>query len=422
MSQNTQEKPQGGFYGWFIVVAAFLLSASSTGLLTNLNSLFIAPAIETLGVNHSTFMLFSTLAMFASMATTPFIGPLFRKHSARKLIMLGGILGGCAHLIYSFAPNVAFFYVGGILAGGSSGLFGAVPMNLLLSNWFYEKRGTMIGIAYTGSSLTTSLMSPIVTKLIAEFGWRSTYRILAASIVIVVLITALLVRTNPQDIGQKPYGTANKTAEEIKHTGFMRKDSMKKPWFWMYAVALFLLGLIVSGTSQQLVTYWTSEGVSAERAAALYSLVMLVGLVGKIVLGNVFDHFGISRSVIFCGIIAAGAFITLALCLDNISLYVPALLYGIVTAELVIIPSFSTNRLFGRLDYPANQSMLTTILFLGSSLGITFCALVFDITGSYKMAWFIYAVIAVILTVLVFAADKMSIKAFRTELNIEREV
>ena len=280
----------------------------------------------------------------------------------------------------------------------------------------------MIGIAYTGSSLTTSLMSPIVTKLIAEFGWRSTYRILAASIVVVVLITALLVRTNPQDIGQKPYGTANKTAEEIKHTGFMRKDSMKKPWFWMYAVALFLLGLIVSGTSQQLVTYWTSEGVSAERAAALYSLVMLVGLVGKIVLGNVFDHFGISRSVIFCGIIAASAFITLALCLDNISLYVPALLYGIVTAELVIIPSFSTNRLFGRLDYPANQSMLTTILFLGSSLGITFCALVFDITGSYKMAWFIYAVIAVILTVLVFAADKMSIKAFRTELNIEREV
>ena len=62
MAQNTQGNQNGkvkGFYGWFIVVACFLLSASSTGLLTNLNSLFITPAIETLKVNHSTFMLFT---------------------------------------------------------------------------------------------------------------------------------------------------------------------------------------------------------------------------------------------------------------------------------------------------------------------------------------------------------------------------
>ena len=156
MAQNTQGNQNGkvkGFYGWFIVVACFLLSASSTGLLTNLNSLFITPAIETLKVNHSTFMLFSTLAMFASMLATPFIGPLFRKHSARKLIIIGGILGACAHLIYSVAANVWFFYLGGIIAGASSGLFGTIPMNYLLANWFYDKRGTMTGIAFFLTSL-----------------------------------------------------------------------------------------------------------------------------------------------------------------------------------------------------------------------------------------------------------------------------
>ncbi len=421
MTQTTQEKTNSKFYGWIIVAACFLLSATSTGLLTNLNSLFISPAVETLKVNQSTFMLFSTLAMFASMVATPFIGPLFRKHSARKLIMIGGILGGCTHIIYSFATSVWFFYIGGVLAGTCSGLFGTVPMNLLLSNWFYEKRGTMTGIAFTGSSLITSVLSPVVSKLIEMYGWRSTYRILALSIIVIVLLTTLLIRVAPEDIGQKPYGTANKTAEEIKPTGFMRSAAMKKSWFWLYAIAIFMIGLIVSGTSQQLVTYWTSEGLSAGKAATLYSVVMLVGLVAKIFLGNVFDHFGTSKSILICGFICAGAFLSLAFCLGNISAFIPVVLFGIVTAELVIVPSFTVSRVFGRLDYASNVSLFTTILFLGSAVGIPLCAVIFDFTGSYKIAWILYAVIAVVLTILFFISNSLSIKAFKNELNIDRE-
>ena len=423
MAQNTQGNQNGkvkGFYGWFIVVACFLLSASSTGLLTNLNSLFITPAIETLKVNHSTFMLFSTLAMFASMLATPFIGPLFRKHSARKLIIIGGILGACAHLIYSVAANVWFFYLGGIIAGASSGLFGTIPMNYLLANWFYDKRGTMTGIAFTGSSLITSALSPVVTRLIAAYGWRATYRILAVTIIIVVLISVLLIRTKPEDIGQRPLGTENKSEAEIKPTGFMRKDAMKKIWFWTYAIGVFLMGLVVSGTQQQLVTYWTSEGISAARAATFFSVVMLVGLVAKILLGGVFDHFGSSKSIIICGIICAAAFATLATCLGNVSAFIPVILFGIVSAELVIVPSFTVQRVFGLLDYASNVSLFTTILFLGSAVGIPFCAIIFDFTGSYRIAWFLYAVLAVILTICLFISNKLSIKAFKDTLGIER--
>ena len=259
-------------------------------------------------------------------------------------------------------------------------------MNLLLSNWFYDKRGTMTGIAYTGSSLITSLLSPIVSKLIIEFGWHASYRILAISIIVIVCITILLIRLKPEDIGQKPYGTAGKTEAEIQPTGFMRRDAMKKSWFWLYTVGIFLIGLIVSGTSQQLVTYWTSEGISAEKAAALYSLVMIIGLVAKIMLGNVFDRLGSSKSIIVCGVICAVAFVSLALCLGDISAFVPSVLFGIVTAELVILPTFTTQRIFGRIDYAANVSLFTTILFLGSSFGIPLCAGIFDITGSYRAA------------------------------------
>ena len=142
-------------------------------------------------------------------------------------------------------------------------------MSYLLANWFYDKRGTMTGIAFTGSSLITSALSPVVTRLIAAYGWRTTYRILAVTIVIVVLISVLLIRTKPEDIGQRPLGTENKSEAEIKPTGFMRKDAMKKIWFWTYAIGVFLMGLVVSGTQQQLVAYWTSEGISAARAATI---------------------------------------------------------------------------------------------------------------------------------------------------------
>lgn len=294
-------------------------------------------------------------------------------------------------------------------------------MNFLLSNWFFDKRGTMTGIAFTGSSLSSAILSPVVQSLIVNHGWRTAYRILAVSIVIVVLISVLLIRVNPSDIGQKPLGTENKTSEELQPTGFMRSEAMKKPWFWTYAIGIFLMGLIVSGTQQQIVTYWTSEGISAARAATFFSFVMIVGLIAKILLGSVFDHFGSSKSIIICGIICAAAFATLAACIGNISTFIPVILFGIVTAELVIIPSFTTQRVFGLIDYASNVSLFTTILFLGSAVGIPFCAIIFDVTGSYKIAWMLYTILAIVLTICLFISNKLSIKAFKNGLNIDRE-
>ena len=89
-------------------------------------------------------------------------------------------------------------------------------------------------------------------------------------------------------------------------------------------------------------------------------------------------------------------------------------------AELVIVPSFTVQRVFGLLDYASNVSLFTTILFLGSAVGIPFCAIIFDLTGSYRIAWFLYAVLAVILTICLFISNKLSIKAFQETLGIER--
>lgn len=415
------EKKQGKFYyGWLIVVACFLLSAASTGLLTNLNALFITPAIETLQVSHSTFMLYSTLAMFAAMIFMPITGTLFRKHSARKLIIIGAIFGASAHILYSIATNVWFFYIGGILAGASSGLFGTVPMTLLLSNWFYEKRGTMTGIAFTGSSLSTSALSPIVTRLIEAYGWRMTYRFLAVSIIVLCIIVVLIVRMKPADMGLRPYGTAQKDEKDIEPVGFMRGQAVKMPFFWIFAFALFLLGLIVSGTQQQLVTYWTSEGISTTTAANYFSLVLLVGLVFKILLGGVFDHFGCAKSSLACGIIASAGLLSLAFCTKGFTVIIPTVLFGITTATMVMVPAFLANRLFGEKDFPSNSSLLTTVLFFGSAVGIPLSASFFDILGSYRSAWVLYGVIALVMMAALLISNQLSRKAFKNMLGLER--
>lgn len=415
------EKKQGKFfYGWLIVLACFLLSAASTGLLTNLNALFITPAVETLQVSHSTFMLYSTLAMFAAMVFMPITGTLFRKHSARKLIIIGAIFGACAHILYSVATSVWFFYIGGILAGASSGLFGTVPMTLLLSNWFYEKRGMVTGLAFTGSSLSTSALSPLVSKLIENYGWRMTYRFLAVSIVVVCIIAIILIRVQPSDMGLKPYGTAQKDEKDLVPVGFMRGQAVKMPFFWIFAFALFLLGLIVSGTQQQLVTYWTSEGISTTAAASYFSLVLLVGLVFKIALGGVFDHFGCAKSSVVCGVIAAGGLFTLAICTKGFTVLIPVVLFGVTTATMVMVPAFLANRYFGEKDFPSNSSLLTTVLFLGSAVGIPLCASFFDILGSYRSAWILYAVLAIVMMIALLVANNLSKKAFKEVLGVER--
>lgn len=202
------------WYCWVIVAACLLLSAASIGMLSYFNALFVTPVCESLHIARSSLSLMSTFSTVTTMLLLPFVGKLYDHIPMKLLVLLGAIAGGCAHLCYSLAQNTILFYLGGILSGIGACLAGAAPITLLLANWFEEKRGLATGIAFTGSSLVSSLLSPVVSSLIGTYGWRVGYRCIAAGLVLTILAALLLIRPHRQQWDYSPTaasGTKNCT-------------------------------------------------------------------------------------------------------------------------------------------------------------------------------------------------------------------
>ncbi|MDO5417556.1 MAG: MFS transporter [Lachnospiraceae bacterium] len=418
----TEKHKNHFFYGWIIVLSCILLSASSTGLLSYFNALFVAPVTESLGVGRASFMVYSTCSTVTTMLLMPFIGGLFKKYSLKLLIIAGAVLGGCAHFCYSISNHVYGFYFGGFLAGTAICLYGSIPMTMLLANWFNDKRGFVTGIAFTGSGLVSSLFSPVIANIISRYGWRTGYRVIAISILVTTLLNVfLLIKVKPSDLGQEPLGGPPKgVSKKGEAVGFSRAQLLKMPVFWIFAFAIFAMGMVTMGTQHQLVAYWTGVG-SASEAARLYSLVMFTGIFAKIFLGGIFDKFGVKPASAICCSIAALALISLIFLIDGPVMIIPALLFGMTTAVQVMSSTYLTNKFFGEKEYSSNFGLINTMLFLGVSIGVPFSGFIFDTTGTYKAAWAVYAGIMILVMFALFTADTLSQKAFKEILGVERK-
>lgn len=414
-----EKKESKFFYGWIVVIACMLLSASATGLLAYLNSLFITPVTEELGIPRTQYMLSNTCYTITTMLVMPFIGTVFQKFPMKRIIIIAACLGGAAHLCYSMATGVVFFYIGSIIAGFSTGFFGAIPIAILTTNWFNEKRGLATGLAFAGTGLASSIFSPIVSHIIANYGWRMAYRFIAAAIVVIVVLTVLLlIKEQPSDMGLKPLGEIQTVGGE--KVGFTKKQVFQTKSFWVYLIAIFLFGFVTNPTQTQLVAYWTDIGISSSAASIMYSVVMAISIVAKIVLGSVYDKAGIKKATLIIGCIAVGAFVTLNVCTKGVSVLIPAVLFGLTTAIQVIAATYVASRLFGDKEYASIYGFLTPVLYVGVAIGSPVSASIYEMSGSYQVTWIIFAVMTGVATLALLIADTLSKKEFKAVLGLER--
>ena len=409
------------YYYWVIVLACCLLMASATGLLSYLNALFIVPATEELGVSRATFMIYSSCSTIVTMCVMPFIGSVFKKIPMKFMLIGGACLAALAHFCYSCATSVGLFYLGGVIAGFANCCMGAIPVTTLIANWFNDKRGIVTGIAFSGSSIVTSVLSPVMSNVIQTYGWRIGFRCIAVAILCVVIPTALfLIRTDPAELGLEPYGEKKENNVVKEKVGFTKLQAFRTGTFWIFVLIIVLLGFISTPTQKQLAAYWVDEGNTAAKAAAMYSVVTGVSIFSKILLGAIYDRVSIKVGTTIIGCIAVLSFITLILFPSGQAMMIPAVLFGLTTAMQVLMATYVMNKLLGDRDYSSIYGVLTPVLYLGITVGTPFSAKLFDMFGTYKNTWAVYGVLMVAVVVLVYICDNVSKKEFKKILGVER--
>ena len=140
----------------------------------------------------------------------------------------------------------------------------------LVSSWFVRKRGTALGIAATGISVSGVIMPNISAYLVTEFGWRSGFLVYGLiTLTLVVPIVLRLVISRPEDVAQLPDGAKSPTELPTVKARLKTKEFLGDRNFWLLVTIIGLLFCVQSGTLIHMVPQLTDRGISLQAASLI---------------------------------------------------------------------------------------------------------------------------------------------------------
>ena len=394
MQTTKAKKPL--YYGWVVVLGCSIVIGASTGLITNCAGIFIKPVTESLNVTRGAFTLYNTMSSIASICTVMLWGELFRRFPARRLMLLGSLVLSACIFGYSFATKLWHFYALAILYGLSSTPVLTVTIASLVSNWFVDKKGLAMGLAYSGSGVTAAIMTPILSSVVQNVGWRWGYRLLAVSGFAVLFVSVfVLLREKPSDMGLSPLNNHDADSLEnvklLEPVGLSKKQALKSPEFYMTAFGIAIFGGTTMGTNPHVISYLTDTGYSAATASTVSSIIMVVMIFAKIALGAVFDRIGAALSAILSGCCMVASLVSLMLCRGSAFMpFVFAVCFGFGYSIGTVPASFLVIENFGAREFSAIYSISSMLSGIFSSFGPSITGALYDMSGSYDIVWPIY--------------------------------
>ncbi|MBB6445730.1 MFS transporter [Bacillus benzoevorans] len=393
-------KKKGIFYGWWIVLAGLLLITLTVPFTSALVSLYMIPITEEFDIPRSAFTLTTTIIALCGIILSPIVGKMVQKYNVKMILSLGIIVFSLSYMSYGLAQSVYHLYISAAFLGISFAFCGNLTTQIIIVNWFKKSRGLALSIAISGIGLGGFIMSPIIANLIMNVGWRQTYFIMGLVILIVGLPMALFVmRKRPEDVGLNPYGegemdASDKPKAEIE-VDITPAEAKKKPFFYIYMIGVFTIGLFTTGSLQQINPY-VSDMHGMAYAATIVAIYSLLGIFGKLILGWISDKVGVIKSGVIAYLAISVAFILLLFGQSKSILIIMAIFLALGNAVAsVSLPLFASH-IFGSKNYGVMMGITNSAFQVGMAFGGIMTGAVYDLMGSYTWAWIGITVIALL--------------------------
>lgn len=405
-------------YHWVILVCCVLTLMFAYSTRIGLAQLFATEILKETGFATSAYFLAGTISSVICIFTGPIAGKLLRGKYMRPTFFICVVGTLVSYACYGFCHSLWQFYLVGALVGIFAMGCGTIPVSVLITNWFEKNRGLMISIAMMGISIGGTVLSPLLSWLIVEFGWRNAYFILSAlSLIVLVPIGLFVVRRTPQDAGLEPYGHGEESTASAKKKNVPAsnwnatlKEARQTPILWMFALGAFLI-YFTACIMQHQSYYLQSVGFDAASIASYISLYSVVAIIGKLVLGRIFDRFGPKIGILFgCGTFFLFLVAFIFVQGSPMMLYFAAVMYGFGTCTATVAIPIMTTSVFGAKNYSELYGFVSAFTMTGSAIGSSAIGLVYDLTGSYIPALVILAGLTLLGIVIMFVCINMGQK------------
>jgi len=395
---------------WLLLAGAFTAFTIGAGMMHSY-AVFLVAFIEAFGWSRGETSIAYSVSQLVAGGSSPLVGVLVDRLGPRRLLLLGGallvlgLLGSAA--IVSLWQVVALYGVVMTFGANCLGLVVFVP---ILSRHFVRHRGMAISIVQSANGLARAVSAPLVQALISGIGWRSTYLAQAAFMAAAVVPLAAWFR-NADPPRLTPPGSDVAAAPAAPPTlaprgGWTLAEAMRTPHFWLLFAVYLFTGLGSFFVSLHQLAFAIDRGFDKLYAAEVLGMGALLAVFGTIVTGTLSDYIGREVSAIVAyGFSIVG--VICALFITNPSqgwlLWLHACLFGLTWGARGPAITAKTADLFPGAQLGAILGVITIGSGVGAALGSWGAGAIFDLSGSYELA-FILSIVAYLCGIVAFWA------------------
>ncbi|MBL6689768.1 MAG: MFS transporter [Pseudomonadales bacterium] len=400
------------FVGWRMVAVAFFVDFIAVGFFFYSYGVFFKAIAAEFGDSRLGVSIGISVTQGVGAVLAPFIGRALDRYPLKRVIATGAIAMGSGFLLLGFVQTpLQFYLVLGVFIGFGAGAMGQLATSKLVSNWFVLKRGTALGIAATGISVSGVIMPAITAWLIGEFGWRNgfvTYGII--TLIVVVPVVLRLVISRPEDIGLLPDGETETTTLPPPKPALRTREFISNPNFWFLVAIIGLLFCIQSATLIHMVPQLTDRGIDLVSASFIASCTAFFGILGKLIYGALVDRWDVRRALwLGIGFQVSGQL--LMLFTDGYAGFlIGASLFGFGMGGIVPMQGAVVGAAFGRESFGRVLGAMRPAMSVIHLIGVPFAGWMYDVTGSYDPAFQTFLVLYVV-TALVVAGLKVETRS-----------
>ena len=377
------------FIGWRMVAVAFFVDFIAVGFFFYSYGVFFKAIAAEFGDSRLGVSIGVVVTQSVGALLAPFIGRALDLYPLKRVIAAGAVAMGSGFLLLGFVQTpLQFYLVLGIFIGFGAGAMGQLATSKLVSNWFVLKRGTALGIAATGISVSGVVMPAVTAWLIGVLGWRNgfvTYGIM--TLVVVVPVVLRFVVSRPEDVGLLPDGETGATIPPPPKPALRTREFIRNPNFWYLVATIGLLFCIQSATLIHMVPQLTDRGIDLVSASFIASCTAFFGIMGKLIYGVLVDRRDVRHALwLGIGFQVAGQLVML-FSEGYFGFLIGASLFGFGMGGIVPMQGAIVGAAFGRESFGRVLGAMRPAMSVIHLLGVPFAGWVYDVTGSYEPAF-----------------------------------
>jgi MFS family permease len=367
---------------WVLLAAAFVTFSIGAGFM-HAYTVFLVTFIGVFGWSRAQVSIAYSVAQFVSGFSSPLVGWLVDRLGPRRLILIGGVTLALGLMASSWAIELWHMVIlYGIIMTLGANCLGLVVFVPLLSRYFIRNRGMAVSVVQSANGFARAFSAPVTTLMIDGLGWRGAYLWQGVFMGVVLLPLASLFR----GVGDEPPAHRRIATGE----GWTLPEAMRTPHFWLLGAVYMFTGLGSFLVALHQLAFAVDVGFDKLYAAWVLGMGAFLSLPGVILTGTISDYIGRELSAVVTygtSILGVACAMLITSPDQHALLWAHACFFGLTWGARGPAITAKTADLFPGPNLGTILGVITIGTGLGSASGSWMAGYVFDVTGSYRVAF-----------------------------------